>query len=177
MPSVVCREDNSRAARKCKHIWTLPRAAFHENGPLRALTLEHLVTGFLIEVVRCGSAVSPVERRSLDTVLQYMAAHLDEPLSIPQLAQLALLSVSHFKARFKDELGVPPAEFQMRARVAEARRLLAAGRRTVTEVAFDLGFSSSQYFATVFKRFTGVNPGACLPRTNPLTRVLSSLSG
>lgn len=36
--------------------------------------------------------------------------------------------------------------------------MLADGRRSITDVAFSLGFSSSQYFATVFKRFTHRSP-------------------
>ncbi len=134
--------------------------AFHGDGPLRVVTMSHLITGFLLELVACGSVLPQVKYRSLAAVLRYISQHLDERVQVPQMARIARLSTPHFKARFKQEMGIPPAEYQLRARVEEARRRLVTGKRTVTEIAFDLGFSSSQYFATVFKRFTGENPRA-----------------
>ncbi len=72
------------------------------------------------------------------------------------LAQVARLSESRCKTRFKREIGVPPAEFWLRKKIERAIVLLK--NHNVTEVAYELGFSSSQYFATVFKRYTLVNP-------------------
>jgi AraC-like DNA-binding protein len=48
--------------------------------------------------------------------------------------------------------------------VERARELLAAGGRSVTDVAYALGFSSSQYFATVFKRYTHTRPSSVARR-------------
>jgi AraC-like DNA-binding protein len=42
--------------------------------------------------------------------------------------------------------------------VARAAELLRTTRRSVTDIAFDVGFSSSQYFATVFRRYTTLSP-------------------
>ena len=69
---------------------------------------------------------------------------------------VARLSESRFKARFKREMGVPPAEYWLRKKVEQASVLLA--KATITQVAHQLGFSSSQYFATVFKRYTLTSP-------------------
>ena len=68
------------------------------------------------------------------------------------------------EARFREELGMPPHEYILRRRIDRAAALLAAGRSSVTEVAYDLGFSSSQYFAMVFKRFTHRTPSQLLAR-------------
>ena len=64
------------------------------------------------------------------------------------------------KARFREELGMPPHEYILRRRIDRAATLLAdkTTNRSVTEVAYDLGFSSSQYFATVFQTFHPPNP-------------------
>jgi AraC-like DNA-binding protein len=98
-----------------------------------------------------GSATPLIQR-----VLQYIDEHLQDPVHVPRLAEVARLSESRFKTRFKRETGVPPAEFWLRKKVEKASLLLK--KQTVTQVAFDLGFSSSQYFATVFKRYTLTNP-------------------
>jgi AraC-like DNA-binding protein len=89
-------------------------------------------------------------------VLQHIENHLEDPVHVPRLAEVARLSESRFKTRFKRELGVPPAEFWLRQKIEKATLLLKS--KSVTEVAHELGFSSSQYFATVFKRYTLCSP-------------------
>ncbi|CAN5558901.1 AraC family transcriptional regulator [soil metagenome] len=114
---------------------------------------------FLLEVLACAkSGVGRALPRSLVPVLDHIERHLDEPMPVSQLASLAGLSEARFKARFKAETGIPPGEFVLRSRIQEAQRRLAERDHPVTRVAFDLGFSTSQYFATVFKRFTGQTP-------------------
>jgi AraC-like DNA-binding protein len=53
---------------------------------------------------------------------------------------------------------MPPHEYILRCKIDRAVAQLEAGERSITDIAYDLGFSSSQYFATVFKRFTRLNP-------------------
>ncbi len=124
--------------------------------PLRfqALLLDYLT--LTITASRRGQTgnASPVIQR----VLSYMEAHLSEPVQVPRLAEIARLSESRLKARFKQETGVPPAEFWLRRKIERAALLLKS--RSVTFVAHELGFSSSQYFATVFKRYTLLNPSS-----------------
>lgn len=113
---------------------------------------------WLMLVVRCAEEessrrVTPDIRRVCD----HVAAKLDQPLSVDDLAAIAALSVSRFKVKFKEQTGLPPAEYVTRCKVEKAREWLGQGR-SVTDVAFDLGFSSSQYFATAFKRITSLRP-------------------
>jgi len=124
---------------------------------LRQLRLQSLLLQYLtltVEASRRGvhGSASPLMQR----VLQYIEKHLDEPVHVPRLAEIAQLSESRFKTRFKREMGVPPAEFWLRQKIERASVLLQT--RNVTEVAHELGFSSSQYFATVFKRYTLASP-------------------
>lgn len=100
-------------------------------------------------------------------VCRYIKEHYKERIRVEDLAGKINLSESHFKARFREETGFPPGEYIQRVRVEEAQKLLIA-RQSVTEVAFTLGFSSSQYFATVFKRFTGRSPRSWLNASHPL---------
>lgn len=129
--------------------------------PLRSAFMISEALAFMLEVLCCagheerpGSAARP-----LGSVFTYMRDHLEEPLSVPDLAAQAGLSTPRFKARFKEETGVPPGEYLLRLKIDEANKRLASGRQSVTEIAHGLGFSSSQYFATVYKRFTGNTPG------------------
>ena len=126
---------------------------------LQALFLEYLTLTMEASWRGSHAAASPLMRR----VLQHIEAHLADPIHVPTLAQVARLSPSRLKARFKRELGVPPAEFWLRQKIERAGELLKS--RSVTDVAFGLGFSSSQYFATAFKRYTRLRPSTLHVRT------------
>jgi AraC-like DNA-binding protein len=77
---------------------------------------------------------------------------------LKDLARCSHLSLTRFKERFKTEIGVSPQHFIVEAKVAAAQDRLRLGREPITQIAIDLGFVSSQYFATVFKRITGQTP-------------------
>jgi AraC-like DNA-binding protein len=129
--------------------------------PLGKVTRANHLVGFLLEVIAArGRDEGRIPEPRFTKVLAHIAANLGDPesLTLGTLAQLAGLSVSRFKVSFKAEFGVPPAEYALRARIAEAQRRLAEPGATVTDVALDLGFSSSQYFASSFKRITHSRP-------------------
>jgi AraC-like DNA-binding protein len=119
---------------------------------LQALLLQYLTLTVAASHRGAKGSATPLMQR----VIHYVETHLDEPVHVSRLAEAARLSESRLKTRFKREIGVPPAEFWLRKKIERAIFLLKD--RNVTEVAYELGFSSSQYFATVFKRYTRVNP-------------------
>lgn len=134
----------------------------HAIGPARppaVLRVQTHVTALLVEMVACAASspeirTSPWSRRVVD----YIEAHIADPLTPRGLATHMGLSPDHFKARFKKEIGLPPADYVLRRKIEAAKKLLSARDATVTRVAYDLGFSSSGYFSTVFKRYTGKTP-------------------
>lgn len=86
----------------------------------------------------------------------------DQNVQSPRVAELAEkvgLSESGFRERFKAEMGFSPHEYILNQRITEARRRLTETNDDITHVALDLGFASSQYFATVFRRRVGMTPG------------------
>jgi AraC-like DNA-binding protein len=119
------------------------------------------VTGFLLRIVDLART-GEMNRRpaSLHHLLGYINHHVEEPLPLIKLAAKAGLSLPRFKERFKEKHGVPPGEYVLRARVAQAEKLLRETDRPITWIAHELGYSSSQYFATVMKRYTRQSPRA-----------------
>jgi AraC-like DNA-binding protein len=91
-------------------------------------------------------------------------AVLDATLTTGRAAReiLSTLGISYrqLSRHFQDQYGVSPKRYQLGARIEEARRLLAANSQQITSIAFDLGYSSSQHFATQFKAETGITPSA-----------------
>ncbi|MEX0654368.1 MAG: AraC family transcriptional regulator [Phycisphaeraceae bacterium] len=101
---------------------------------------------------RSGRRISRAIRAAIDQFER------DPGAAVWELAEHAGLSVTRFHERFRAEVGLTPADWRNRRRVDRAKQLLRSGR-SVTEVAMLLAFSTSQYFATVFKRHTGLTPG------------------
>lgn len=91
-------------------------------------------------------------------IVEMIQTYPEEEFSLEDLADEADLSVSRFKARFRTETGIGPHEFILRNKVEAAKRALLQDCQSVTNVAMRFGFSSSQYFATVFRRFTYQTP-------------------
>jgi len=148
-----------------KHLDAITLCYHQRPSTLQSVTMANAVVAFLIEVISAAhSAHRNATKESFQTIRHYIEEHLTEPLPIPALAAQARLSVPRFKARFKEEYGVPPGEYIMRTRIAKACERFSQSRATITEIAYDLGFSTSQYFATVFKRYTGQRPSAYIEK-------------
>ena len=94
----------------------------------------------------------------MERVLAWSEARLDRVVSVAEWARVARLSESRFKAWFREEMGIAPAAYRQRRRIEAAQRLLQESPSNITAIAHELGFSSSQHFATVFKRHTGRSP-------------------
>ncbi|MCJ8013583.1 AraC family transcriptional regulator [Paenibacillus sp. KQZ6P-2] len=79
-------------------------------------------------------------------------------LSTRQLAAELGLSESHFYRVFRETNGQSPALYMERVRMGCACRLLLQSSLSITNIAHDLGFKTSQHFATVFKKYIGMTP-------------------
>jgi len=103
--------------------------------------------------------VSALPKWRLKRVLEYMEAHIDEPLGIAGLAALAGLSRMHFAAQFRSATGYRPNEYVVHQRIEQAKTMLADGKLPIVEIALSVGFSAQAHFSTAFKRLTGATPG------------------
>ncbi len=90
--------------------------------------------------------------------MRWIDQHIEEDHYVEHIAHAAGLSVSRFHERFVDEVGLSPADYRMRRRVELAKSKLHDSDRSITDIAMGLGFSTSQYFATVFRKYTGMSP-------------------
>jgi AraC-like DNA-binding protein len=86
--------------------------------------------------------------------------NLEFPPSMRELARQVKLGPTRFHALFRETIGLTPLDYVVRLRLAEACRALAETDENITDMALRLGFPSSQYFATVFKKHNGVSPTA-----------------
>jgi signal transduction histidine kinase/DNA-binding response OmpR family regulator/ABC-type sugar transport system substrate-binding protein len=90
----------------------------------------------------------------------YVHTHYMEQVSLTDIAAYVGLSEQHLIRSFRSEIGVTPIDYLKRYRIGRAKALLEEGSKNVTEVAAEVGFSTSSYFARVFRGEVGVSPGA-----------------
>jgi AraC family transcriptional regulator len=93
-------------------------------------------------------------RRAVET----MHTHLGEQLTIDDLAHAAIFSKFHFSRVFQRVTGLSPGRFLSALRIQEAKRLLRSTSRPVTEISFQVGYSSVGTFSSRFKATVGLSP-------------------
>lgn len=98
-------------------------------------------------------ALSP----DIGRTLNYILDNITEELSLEELAALANLSCSQYKQKFKKQLGISPRHFINQQKIEYSKLLLLEGI-SVTDIAMLLGFTTSSYFSTVFKKYTLYTP-------------------
>jgi AraC-like DNA-binding protein len=103
--------------------------------------------------------VEDVNRRML-RARDAMDRTYGEPLDIPTLAAIAHVSQAHFIRTFRATFGETPHRYLQRRRVERAMFLLREGRRSLTDICFDVGFNSLGTFSRTFHDIVGVSPSA-----------------
>ncbi len=90
-------------------------------------------------------------------MLEYINKHIDEKLEIINVAKSLNFSVSTIERRFKECLGMQPAEYIKKKKMILALELLNKGE-TVLEAGMGVGYSDNSYFIKLFKDYFGVTP-------------------
>jgi AraC-like DNA-binding protein len=81
-----------------------------------------------------------------------------EPLDVPAIAAVAHVSPAHFSRRFRDVFGETPHRYLQRRRVERAMFLLRETDRSVTDICFDVAFTSLGTFSRTFRAIVGETP-------------------
>jgi len=90
------------------------------------------------------------------------ASHEDWP--VQRLARVSGVSEAHFARSFKQAFGVPPHRYLLTRRIERATALLRDTELSITEIAFDTGWTSLGTFGRTFRDITGESPGAVRSR-------------
>src|SRR6202048_2564937 len=125
-----------------------------EVGQLFASRFVEVVSGRPERPVR---AAARDRRRAVETAL-WIDAHSHRPIAREHAAAQAGTSPFHFLRLFSSVLGVTPHQYLVRSRLRHAARLLADDERSVTDIAYDVGFGDLSNFVRTFHRAAGVSP-------------------
>ncbi len=130
-----------------------------EISGLRRTLLRHSMVQTLLLFFRDLEAGEAIREDSpLSGLLSYIGDHIGDELGIDMLTRVSGWSSSRLYALFRQYTGQSPNDYIQSVRCDRARELLSGGTESVTAIAFQLGFSSSQYFSRVFSKYTGITP-------------------
>jgi AraC-like DNA-binding protein len=125
-----------------------------EIGQIFASRFVEMVTGQARKPMAAGARD---RRRAVETAL-WIDAHSHQPVDLERAASQSDISPFHFLRLFSDVLGVTPHQYLLRSRLRHAARLLTEEDRSVTDVAYDVGFGDLSNFVRTFHRAAGVSP-------------------
>lgn len=128
----------------------------------RAPNLNHLNSlGMLMineycEVVNTFStrAYSPIVKQAVD----YIQLNLENPLTLNEIAATLHVNPTYLSRKFREDTNMNIIEYINHKRIEEAKLYLHRGNKSVTEIAFLVGFNDVNYFSRVFKKITSVTP-------------------
>jgi AraC family transcriptional regulator len=95
----------------------------------------------------------------LQRVRDYVEAHLDDRLTLSDLAGVACLSPFHFSRSFKQAVGVGPQRYVMERRIERAKVLMRRTRQPLASIALEVGFADQSHLTAIFRREIGMTPG------------------
>lgn len=96
----------------------------------------------------------------LERVIAHIEDNLASKLSLPGIAEIAGMSVSHLKTLFRNSTGVPVYEYVLRRRVERAQLLLRNQRFSIAEIAVATGFAHQSHLARHMHRILGYTPSS-----------------
>ena len=94
----------------------------------------------------------------LSQARNFIEENVDRPITLPQIADVACLSVHHFLRLFKQVFEETPHQYLTRKRIERAKDLLLTTTSSVTDICQSVGFRSPGSFSWLFRRHVGHSP-------------------
>lgn len=94
----------------------------------------------------------------LTEVIAFLHHHFRKKITLEQLCRVGNMSRSSLMRNFCRTVGTSPLQYQLQLRISEAIQLLQMTGKSLGEIAFEIGFSDSNYFSRQFKKTTGFSP-------------------
>lgn len=122
---------------------------------MKTLLLTILRSGiFIYEQIRHDNGIST----DIEGALHYIARNFAMPLTLEEVAENINLSPTYLSRKFKRETGTTFREYVNYIRIRQASQMLLTTDDSITKIALNCGFNSSNYFKDCFRRINGVSP-------------------
>jgi AraC-like DNA-binding protein len=138
-----------------------------EGGFLDRILADALNTALAVQITRhfidpSAITLTPsngLSRERLKRVQDYVEAHLDDRLTLTEIAGVACLSPYHFSRSFKQAVGVGPQRYVLQRRFERAKTLIRRTDQPLALIAQEAGFTDQSHLTSIFRREIGVTPG------------------
>lgn len=127
--------------------------------PLTQLRTQQHMMEIILLILESYKRDAPSAAPTLNWITSYFSSHLNDPLSIEDMAQRANLSVSRFSYLFKTRYGTSPHQYLLNMRINHAKELLTNTELSHESIADYCGFADLHHFSKIFKQRTGTTPG------------------
>jgi AraC family transcriptional regulator len=95
---------------------------------------------------------------AVERVIRHMKSHLEEPLDLDRIAQIAAISKFHLVRVFDEITGTTPHHFLACLRMQRAKEMLLSSDTSITEICMDVGYTSLGSFSKTFSTLVGMSP-------------------
>ncbi len=97
--------------------------------------------------------------KTINLAKSYILENMDKNISVNDIASYVYLSPSYFSRLFKNQTGFSPYDYIISARLDKAKYLLKSTGKSVSEIAYEIGFNSEANFIYTFTKHNGISPG------------------
>ena len=116
------------------------------------------IIGFIARSYTKTEIPEQMDILALSEVISYIEANYQHSITIPDLAKKASMSEITLYRMFKKAFNMSPVNYIISVRIAKAQEMLNSGKLSISEIAWNTGFTDSNYFSRAFKKFTGASP-------------------
>ncbi|MDD5678802.1 MAG: AraC family transcriptional regulator [Kiritimatiellae bacterium] len=120
--------------------------------------------GYLARYYECSQTPNTRALIRISKGISFLEQHYMEPIKLAELREITHQSTSALIAHFKTATGMSPIEYLIHLRIQRACEILRSKDLNITEAAFQVGFSDSNYFSRQFHRIMGLSPRSFIHR-------------
>ena len=125
----------------------------------RSLSL-HLLKNYSTRNFVLPEQTNGLSRRKLKQAIEYINDNLDRKINIHDIAKEIDISNYYFCRMFHASTGITPYQYVLRQRVTKAKQLLESSKLSLSDIAYECGFSSHSQMTQHFRKQTGITPKA-----------------
>ena len=148
------------------HMTLVLQAAIEAQGVLGRLYAEAMTNALAVHLLRryeackppAGASPSKLSKPKLRRTTEYIEAHLEEALSLPEIAAVVQMSPDHFGRLFRHATGQTPYQYVIMCRIERAKHLLVETALPIIDISHQVGFRDQSYFTAVFRKHTAMTP-------------------
>ena len=149
-----------------QHMGLALKTELEAGGKDSRLYAESMATALSVHLLRRHSTQNQEIRHytgglpqyKLREVVSYIRTHLDQNLSLAELAGVIYMSPHYFASLFKQSTGLTPHQYVTQCRIEQAKHLLRQQKLPIVEICQQVGFQNQSHFTRVFRQHTQTTP-------------------